>query len=203
MSPGTETFATLATRIQARAPRLGAVRLVAVDGGAGSGKSTFAERLGSALGRDAPDVQVVHTDDLLEGWADIVSFWPRLDAWILAPLRAGLPGRYRRYDWHRGDLAEWHDVPVVDTLVLEGVTSARAAVRPSLSYAIWVEADSSTRLARGVARDGERLRPQWLEWMAAEAEHFGVDGTAGAADLVVDGNPSIAHDPATSYVRLR
>ena len=68
-------------------PRLGPVRLVAVDGFAGSGKTTFAGRLAEALG-----AQVLHTDDLLEGWVDTVSFWPRLEEWVLAPLRAGRPG---------------------------------------------------------------------------------------------------------------
>lgn len=197
MTVTVETYAALAERILARTPRLGGVRLVAIDGGAGSGKTTFAARLGAALG-----AQVVHTDDLLEGWSDIVSFWPRLEAWILTPLRAGLPGRYRRYDWDDQVFAEWHEVPVADVLVVEGVTSARAAMRPSLTYGVWIEAAATARLDRGVTRDGEALRDHWITWSRAESEHFDADRTIDHLDLVVDGDPQVEHDPTATYVRL-
>src|SRR6478735_90882 len=83
--------------------RLGPVRLVAVDGPAGSGKTTFAERLAGELG--AP---VVHLDDLLEGWTDLRSMWPRLEKWVLAPLRRGDDAAYRTYDWHAGEFrTQW------------------------------------------------------------------------------------------------
>lgn len=186
-----EAYAALAARVLAAPPRLGSVRLVAVDGFAGSGKTTFAARLGDALG-----AQVVHTDDLLEGWADIVSFWPRLEEWILAPLRCGRAGRYRRYDWERAEFAEWHDVPLAPVLILEGVTSARVAVRPELTFSIWIDAPKDVRTARGIARDGEAMRPQWEAWQVAEEAHVKEDQTARAVDLVIDGDtvPEQAHN---------
>ena len=120
--PRVVRFAELAALIMGRPARLGRTRLVAVDGFAGSGKSTFAERLARELG--AP---VLHTDDLLEGWTDMVSFWPRLEAWVLDPLRQGRPGRYRRYDWLHQRFAErWHDI--------EGPTRRRVA---SYGLAVW------------------------------------------------------------------
>ncbi|PLW74452.1 hypothetical protein C0036_01815, partial [Streptomyces sp. DJ] len=66
----------------ALAPSCGPVRLVAVDGHAGSGKSTFAARLADALG---PGTPVVRLDDLAThrepfGWAG------RLRARVLEPL---------------------------------------------------------------------------------------------------------------------
>jgi hypothetical protein len=81
-----ETFAELAARIRAGAPRGGSgTRVVAVDGRGAAGKTTFAARLAAALG-DAP---VVHTDDV----ADRVGqpWWPALEAEVLAPLAAGGP----------------------------------------------------------------------------------------------------------------
>jgi len=183
-----EAHESFAARVLASPPRLGQVRLVAVDGFAGSGKTTFAGRLGAALG-----AQVVHTDDLLEGWADPASFWPRLEAWVLAPLRAGRSGRYRRYDWLHERFAErWHDVPVAPALVIEGVTSARRAIRPELTLSVWVDAPKGLRLSRGIARDGERLRPQWEAWQAAEEAHVAVDRTPDHLDLVVDGRATPA-----------
>ena len=194
-----ESFAALAEQVAATVPRLGPVRLVAVDGFAGSGKTTFAGRLAAALG--AP---LVHTDDLLEGWTDQVSFWPRLESWVLAPLRTGRPGRYRRYDWlHRRFAERWHEVPVAPVLILEGVTAARATVHPELSLAVWVEAPRGLRLARGIARDGERLRPQWEAWQRGEDDHVSTDRTPDRAGLVVDGAPGLPHDEDREFVRLR
>jgi hypothetical protein len=195
-------FADLAHRVLAAPPRLGPVRLVAVDGPAGSGKTTFAARLARALGAAAAPVEVVHSDDLLEGWADLLSFWPRLGDWVLDPLRRGEPGAYRLYDWHAhrfGD--DWRAVPVPNVLVIEGVTTARRQIRPELSLSVFVRAEPELRLARGIARDGAALRAEWLRWMAAEDAHFADDQTATAVDLVVDGAPELRHDPEAEFVR--
>jgi uridine kinase len=181
-------FGDLARCVLAAPARLGPVRVIAVDGPAGSGKTTFATRLTAALRAAGARVVEVHTDDLLKGWGDIVGFWPRLEKQVLAPLRRGEPAAYRAYDWVAGRFEDrWRAVPVPDVLVLDGVTSAREAIRPELSLAVFVRADDELRLARGLSRDGEALRPQWQRWMADEAAHFAADRTADHADLVVDG----------------
>ena len=97
-----ERFAELAGHIQSRPARLGTVRLVAVDGPSGAGKTTFAERLAAALREGDTRVAVVHTDDLLDGWADQFTFWPRLESGVLRPLARGVEGRHPVYDWARG-----------------------------------------------------------------------------------------------------
>lgn len=169
--------------MRASEPALGAVRLVCIDGPAGSGKTTLADLLGLEL-----RAQVLHVDDLLEGWDDgLDAMWPRFQAGVLEPLAAGRPGRYRRYDWVAGRFAEWHDVPVADALVLEGCGSARRAVDGVAVLRVWVEAPGDVRLARGLARDGEALRAQWLAWMRLEAAHFAVEATRERADVLVDG----------------
>src|SRR6202035_841918 len=91
----TGRFADLADRILATPARLGPVRLVAVDGPAGAGESTFAGPLAGALRAAGAMAGEIHTEDLLDGWADIVGFWPRLDSGVLEPLRTGRPGSYR------------------------------------------------------------------------------------------------------------
>lgn len=203
MPGATERYDDLAADLRRRPPRLGSVRLVAVDGPAGSGKSTFAARFATALRSGGDRVAEIHTDDLLDGWSDQVAFWPRLEAWILAPLRRGEPGRYRVYDWHRKRFGRrWHPVAVPDVLIVEGVTAARRAIRPELSLAVFVTAEPSVRLARGLERDGEALRDEWRRWMAGEERHFAEDATASQVDLIVDGAPALAHDPALEFVRL-
>lgn len=198
-----ERYADLAAAILLRPPRLGGVRVVAIDGPAGAGKSTFADRLAGSLRGKGAGVTVIHTDDLLEGWTDIVSFWPRLQEWIIEPLGRGEPGRYRAYDWNLARFDDrWRPVPVPDVLIVEGVTSARAAASPYLSLAVMVRAPRELRLARGIERDGERLRAEWLRWMADEDAHYAADGTEARADLIVDGAPQRPHDPETEFVGL-
>ena len=195
------TYAKLAERIMAGPPRLGPVRLVAVDGPAGSGKTTFAGRLSRALDANGAKVAQVHTDDILEGWTDIVSYWPRYEEWILAPMRGGADAAYRKYDWVASRFRdEWTPLPVPDVLVAEGVTSARAVVRPELSLSVFVYVPRDLRLARGIARDGEAMRADWLRWMADEDVHFAADRTRDHADVLVNGAPEVAHDPENEFV---
>lgn len=198
-----ERYGELAEAVLGEPARLGPVRVVAVDGPAGSGKTTFAGRLAEALGAAGTGVSVLHIDDLLDGWGDLVTFWPRLERWVLAPLRRGEAAWYRRYDWVAERFSsDWRPVGVPDVLVLEGVSSARAAIRDELTLSVFVHADRESRLARGLARDGESLRGEWLRWMAGEDAHFLDDGTVRHADLLVDGEPAAGHDSATEYVRI-
>jgi hypothetical protein len=192
----------LAAWVLGQPARLGGVRVVAVDGGTGAGKTNFADRLAEALRNEGAAVEEVHTDDLLDGWDDMVTFWPRLEHDILAKLREGQPGSYRRYDWRAGRFAEPAvPVPVPDVLVLEGVTSARRAIRAELTLGVFVTAPRDLRLARSVARDGEELRPHLLRWLAAEEAHFAADRTVDGVDVLVDGAPDEPHDPRTEYLR--
>ena len=52
---------------------------------------------------------------------------------------------------------------------------------------MWVEAvDPDVRLARGLARDGEAMRPAWEQFMLDEADDFARNDTRARADLRVD-----------------
>jgi uridine kinase len=201
--PVVEDFSALADAVLADQPRLGGVRLVSVDGRAGSGKTTFAGRLAGQLTSRGAEAKVLHTDDLLQGWLDIVTFWPRLEEWVLAPLRGGQSAKYRRFDWAAGRFrSTWETLGRPDVLLLEGVTSARAEIRPQLTRSIYVQVDRKTRFQRGVRRDGESVIPDWNRWMSDEDQHFAVDRTAEMVDVLVDGDPSAPHQPNTQYVRI-
>ncbi|WP_432835576.1 uridine kinase family protein [Dactylosporangium sp. CA-092794] len=194
------TYRELAELVLARKARLGAVRLVAVDGRAGSGKSTFAGRLAAELQRTRR-VTVLHTDDFLDGWSKMPIWQPRLREWVFEPFRSGRAGAYRRYDWGLERLVdEWTVIEPPDVLIVEGVGSASAVMRPDLTLSVLVHAPRGLRLRRGLERDGEALRPEWERWMTGEDGHFAEDGTPGAADVLVDGAPAEAHDPEIEYV---
>ena len=182
MTPGAVVGA-LADRVRAAAPLLGPVRLVCVDGPAGSGKTTLADALAVELG---PGAAVVHLDDLYEGWGGLEGVAERVETGLLVPLAQGRDGSYRRYDWVAGRLDGTVAVPVPDVLVVEGCGSAPRSVDGRAVLRVWVEAPADERLARGLARDGEHLRPEWLAWTAAETAHFAREDTRRRADVVVD-----------------
>ncbi|WP_291815294.1 uridine kinase [Cellulomonas sp.] len=205
-APGAEAVAERALR---EPSRLGPVRLVCIDGPAGSGKTTTAERVREHLIRRGAGVAVVHLDDLYDGWHGLEgTLWPRVVAQVLEPLRHGRAGRLQRYDWAAGAFADWVDVPVEDVLLLEGCGSARRDADAVASLRVWVEAPDALRLERGLARDGEAARVHWKAWMADERAHFARESTRERADLWLDAagevvpRTSDADDPAPSGTGL-
>jgi uridine kinase len=191
-------IADVALRVLATPPMCGATRLVCIDGPSGSGKSSLARRLAIALG-DPPLVQM---DDLYPGWDGLAEAVPLLCDRIVTPLAAGMPARYRRYDWVVGGYAEEHDLGVPPLLLVEGVASGARAVARHTALLIWVEAPRDERFRRGIERDGESYRPHWERWARQEEAHFAAEGTRARADLRVNGGPSAAHDEKTELVLL-
>jgi uridine kinase len=173
----------LAAWVRVAPPRCGDVRLVCIDGPAGSGKTTLAAALSEASG-GAP---VVHMDDLYEGWDQELgaALSSRVQSWLLEPWAAGADGVLQRYDWAQGRFGPPEALPPAPVVILEGCASAAAGLRARASRVVRVEADPEVRVARGVARDGAALAAHWRAWQAHEAAHFRYDGTRGAADLVL------------------
>ncbi|MFC8732397.1 AAA family ATPase [Luteimicrobium sp. NPDC057192] len=186
MSVSPAVLAELVTRTRDGEPRLGPVgdraRLVVVDGPAGSGKTTLAAQLGGAL-----PAQVVHMDDLYEGWSGLRAGTDRLVGQVLEPWAEGRDGRYARYDWEAGAFAEEHDVPRAPFLVVEGCGAGARRLAGHTTLLVWVEAPDDVRLARGLARDGADAREHWLAWMREEREVYTSEGTAQRADVRLDG----------------
>ncbi|GAA2347597.1 uridine kinase family protein [Dactylosporangium salmoneum] len=194
------TYRELADLVLARPARLGAVRLIGVDGRAGSGKTTFARRLAAELGTRRR-VTVLHTDDYLDGWSKLLIWQQRLREWVFEPFRRGEAGAYRQYDWERERLGdEWTSIEPPDVLVVEGVGSASVGMRPDLTLGVLVHAPRELRIRRGIERDGEALRDEWMRWMASEDGHFAEDKPSAAADVLVDGDPVEPHDPEIEYI---
>lgn len=158
------------------------VRLVAVDGPGGAGKTTFAARLSAAAG-GAP---IVHTDDFASA-DNPIDWWPRLLDQVITPLVDRKPAHYQRYDWPSESFAEWHTVEPSPIVIIEGVSSARREWSQHLSYVIWLDTPRELRLQRAVERDGEDVLDDWERWMAAEDGHYARDPTRERSDVIIDG----------------
>ncbi|HZZ97830.1 MAG TPA: hypothetical protein VFE19_12465 [Jatrophihabitantaceae bacterium] len=157
--------------------------LVGIDGYGGAGKTTFA----AAAATMVPGAIVVHADDFA---APTVPEWDfdRFRAQVLAPLLAGHPGRYQRWDWQRDEGAEWHDVPLGRLVILEGVSSTRAEVAAPWDLTVWIDTPESVRLDRAVTRDGAAMLPTWYDvWLPEEAAYVAREDPLSRVDLILDG----------------
>ncbi|MFF5102616.1 uridine kinase [Streptomyces sp. NPDC000134] len=174
----------LAARLRALPPSCGPVRLIGVDGHAGSGKSTFAGRLAAVLG-GAP---VLHLDDIASH-EELFDWTGRLLAQVIEPFARGEDARYRPYDWRARRFGPPRPLPCAPLVLLEGVGAGRRALRPRLAALLWMEMPAGRAWARGRARDGEEQREFWDGWTPAEREHFSADPTRPHAHLLVRQRP--------------
>lgn len=165
------------------------MRLIAIDGPSGSGKSVLADALLADLRANGILAGLVRTDDFAT-WDDPVSWWPRLVEGVLVPLARNRLGRYQRTEWVDGipRPGAMISVEVPEILILEGVSAGRRSIRPQLAKLVWCELpDPAERLERAVARDGEACREPLRAWQRFEDGWFAVDDPRSAADVVVSG----------------
>ncbi|MCP9959743.1 uridine kinase family protein [Streptomyces sudanensis] len=170
----------LAAGVRALPPSCGPVRLVAVDGHAGSGKSTFAARFADALG-GAP---VLHLDDLAThdepfGWTG------RLRTQVLDRFARGEAAEYRPYDWDARRFGPPRRLPPAPVVLVEGVGAGRRAVRPHLARLLWMDRAPEDSWLRGRLRDGPAQSAFWDGWTVAEIRHFARDPSLPFAHFLV------------------
>ncbi|MFJ6796059.1 uridine kinase [Streptomyces sp. NPDC091268] len=170
----------LAGELAALPPSLGPVRLIGIDGHAGSGKSTFAARLAGALD-GAP---VLHLDDVATH-RELFDWPERLREQVLEPLAAGRAAHWAPYDWVERRFGPERVLEPAPVLLLEGVGAGRRALRPHLARLLWMETPRRTAWGRGRHRDGRELSDFWDGWERAELAHFTDDPSRPFAHTLV------------------
>ncbi|MGW0604543.1 uridine kinase family protein [Streptomyces sp. NPDC002640] len=194
-------IAALASSLLGLPPSCGPVRLVGIDGHAGSGKTTFAARLAEALG-GAP---VLHLDDVATH-EELFSWTGRLASQVLEPLREGRTARYAPYDWTARRFGAPRPLPPAPVVLLEGVGAGRREVRPLLARLIWMDLPAEESWRWGRRRDGEEQRAFWDAWEEAERAHFARDPSRPHAHLLVRRLPSgyaFSEGPASAFLTPR
>lgn len=160
--------------------------ILAIDGPSGSGKSTFADALIARLGQLGRPALLIRTDDFAT-WDDPASWWPELEADVLAPFGRSHDVIYRPRIWSHGTARPGPEQHLrwAPLMVLEGVTSARQAIAGRLARALWIESSGAQqRLDRAVARDGEDQRELLAAWQRFEEGWFAVDRTPERCEIL-------------------
>ncbi len=154
-----------------------------IDGRSGAGKTRLAAQLAAETG-----ARVIHMDDLYAGWHGLATGSRLLERGILAPLAAGRPARWRRWDWAVGDWGVEDAAEPGAPLIVEGCGSLTIASREHASLAIWLEAPEPVRRARALGRDGDDS--WWTLWREQEDAHIAANDPAALADEVRSTSPS-------------
>ncbi len=174
-------LATLAAALRALPPSCGPVRLIGIDGHAGSGKSTFARRLAVELGGGAP---VLGLDDI-RSHAELFDWAARFTREVVEPFSQGRSAHPATYDWNE---RRYRPGPVIEpapVVLIEGVGAGRRALRPWLARLLWMELPAGQSWRRGRERDGVVQHDFWDQWEPAEARHFSEDPSRPFADALV------------------
>lgn len=161
--------------------------VIAIDGPAGSGKTTLSNRLAA----DIDDAEIIHIDDLYQGWKD--AFSSRLTAsiisQILVPISEKNDFTYEIYDWRSNSFHKSKVIPKNKIYILDGVGAGQSQFRPYLSKIIWLNISDEIGLSRVLQRDGAEILSPMQEFQKAQKLHFASDLTENAADFHYEGVP--------------
>ncbi len=160
--------------------------LIAIDGPAGSGKTSLANQLSNKLN----SVTTIHMDDLYNGWEDALTatLTQHLEEWIIDPFGKHQSAHYQKFNWSTGEYGLAVEVRDIELLILEGVGAAQEIIRQSADLTIWIEVGPQIGLARVLDRDGDQLLPYMLKWQERESAHFLMDQTKENCQIFVDGS---------------
>lgn len=162
--------------------RPGALVLMGIGGHGASGKTTLARSIASSV----PGTQVVATDQFFNGTTFDLD---RLRTEVIDVLLTGHEASYVEWDWASGVEGTRCVVEPRGLVIVEGVCALHEMFRHDLALRVWVDTPADTRLARGVARDGEASRERWVTvWMPNELAYVERDRPIECAHMILRGD---------------
>lgn len=177
--------------LASKEPKLGKVKLIAIDGHGGSGKSTVAKLLAEKL-----NAEIIQIDDFT-GWDRPKNWRASMVDLVFTPITEGATQlSYRRAKWWPNHEPQpVVNQPVSPVMILEGVTALRKEFRPYISLGIYVEAPSEISMQRGIERDiasgtGKTkadIAMLWQSWSESEDAYINRDKPNLFADIIIDG----------------
>jgi uridine kinase len=153
------------------------VTLLAIDGPAGAGKTTFAAKLQAELSVNGT-VRVIHMDDLYNGWDNALSnpLSEILDRISTAHI-AGREFVIKIFNWHTMTFDRQELITPTDYLIIEGVGAAQQIVRETGATTYWLDIEPEIGLQRVLDRDGAHIEVQMRQWQVDQEKHFARDET--------------------------
>ncbi len=179
-------------KLKDKPPKNGRFYTVAIDGRAGSGKSTFAKVMSKLL----PGYVFLTGDDYFEP-LDNKLVWgsfndARFMADVIKPLQKGNTITYRPYDWEATPPISQKTITIKSGLCLERCYSFKFNLDWDIK--IWVEAPKELCLKRGIAREHlpeKTVLKTWTEvWQPLEDKYIKTFDPKTKADIVIDGAAS-------------
>ncbi|TRZ71802.1 MAG: hypothetical protein D4Q78_05635 [Streptomycetaceae bacterium] len=151
--------------------------LIAIDGPAGAGKTTLAEKLlhEYSVGQS---VAVIHMDDLYNGWSNPLNtkLTSKL-ADILRRYSLGLAFEIEIFNWTSMKFDGVQRIQSSDVLIIEGVGAAQKIVRDAGATTFWLDIEPTVGLQRVLARDGLEIALFMHQWQLDQEIHFLSDKT--------------------------
>ena len=162
--------------------------VITIDGPAGSGKTTLAKELSSAL----DSCYTIHMDDLYEGWDSTLT--PNLTKKlqrILEYVKMESRIQFVPFDWLESNFSPQVELPTPKYLIIEGVGSGQSAIRDFISLSLWIEVLPDIGLERVIKRDGPAVAQFMPAFIVAQNAHFEKEATKKSADYRLSGQGTV------------
>ncbi len=170
------------SRITTLTPLCGPTTVLAIDGRAGSGKTTTGRLLQAELA-----CPLVSMEGLYPGWDGLEQGVALLASTVLTPLSRGEAARVPNYDWERGEFGQPRLLEPPPLLIIEGVGCGAKSSAEYLSYLVWLDCGAGVRQARALSRveDGSVFAEHWDAWAEQERLLLAGDRIFERATLMV------------------
>ena len=168
--------------------RCGECTVITIDGPAGSGKTTLAKELSSAL----DSCYTIHMDDLYEGRDSTLT--PELTKKLQAILKGVMTEnriRFVPFNWLQNNFSPKVELSAPKYLIIEGVGSGQIAIRDYVSLSLWIEVLPDIGLERVIKRDGPAVAQFMPAFIVAQDIHFEKEATKKSADYRLSGQGTV------------
>ena len=159
--------------------------IILIDGRAGSGKSTFAEKLQQQLFRDGESApRVIHMDNIFEGWEGLSLGSDYMVRFILNPLARKETASWQDWSWVKNERSSWREFSGGTPLIVEGCGALTERSKEHAFLSLWLEASEETRRKRWLER--ERHLDKFDFWAAQELDFYAREKSKSLADLIIE-----------------
>ena len=176
------------------------IKLIAIDGKSGSGKTSLAKGLAKII-----DCNVFHMDDffltpnlrtperLLEIGGNVD--YERFEIEILKNILLEKPFKYKKYNCFNSSMINSEEIVPKKYNIIEGCYSMHPKLIDYYNYKIFLYIDKEVQKERILLREGEEKLNLFLnEWIPKENKYFDTYKIKEKCDLIINNNEKICTD---------